>query len=85
MRLWLMDIRESKCLSKKVLAESVGISQAYYCYIENGERRPSVDTAKKIAKILDFDWTKFFEDDTGYKPRHIQLIIDEAIQWHDLM
>jgi len=29
--------------------------------IETGERRLSVEIAKKIAEILGFDWTKFFE------------------------
>jgi transcriptional regulator with XRE-family HTH domain len=31
--------------------------------IELGERRPSVEVAKKIAAVLFFDWTLFFEDD----------------------
>jgi putative transcriptional regulator len=31
--------------------------------IENGERIPSVGTAKKIAEILNFDWTLFFEEE----------------------
>ena len=29
---------------------------------ERNERRPSVETAKAIADVLGFDWTKFFED-----------------------
>ena len=43
-------------------ADIANISESYYCLIENGERNPHVETAKKIAKALDFDWQKFYED-----------------------
>jgi len=31
--------------------------------IVNGKANPSVDVAKRIADVLGFDWTLFFEDD----------------------
>ncbi len=34
-----------------------------YSKIERGEANPSVDVAKRIAAVLGFDWTRFFEDD----------------------
>lgn len=37
------------------------ISRQFYGMIENGDRRPSVEVAKSIAKVLDVDWTIFFE------------------------
>jgi transcriptional regulator with XRE-family HTH domain len=37
------------------------ISESMYSLIENGKRRPSVDVAKRIAAVLNFDWTLFFE------------------------
>lgn len=30
---------------------------------QNGKANPSVEVAKKIAAVLDFDWVKFFEDE----------------------
>ena len=33
--------------------------------IENGNANPSVKVAKKIAAVLGFDWTMFFEDDSN--------------------
>lgn len=63
MRSWLVAIREQKGMSQKSVAEKVEISQPSYCNIENGERSPSVATAKRIAVVLDFDWTRFFEDE----------------------
>ena len=62
MEKWLMAIRTKQKLTQKECAQKANIAQAYYCQIENGERTPSVDTAKSIAKVLGFKWTKFFED-----------------------
>lgn len=44
-----------------------GISRQYYGMIENGERRPSVATAKKISAFLKIDWTIFFEVESNEK------------------
>lgn len=63
MRKWLMVIRKQKGLSQKATAEAIKITQPSYCNIENGERRPSVETAKKIGNLLGFPWTRFFEDE----------------------
>ncbi len=64
MRNWLKNIRESKGYSTYKAAELSGISQSYYFAIESGERgNPlNVDVAKKIARALDFPWTKFYEE-----------------------
>jgi len=42
------------------VAQQCGIDEFAYCMIEHGKRTPSVKTAKKIAEVLGFDWTKFF-------------------------
>lgn len=60
---WLIAIRTAKELSQKYVSEQVGVAQASYCNIEKGKVSPSVPTAKKIAKVLGFDWTRFYEDD----------------------
>lgn len=61
-RNWLAAVREQKKLTHQKVADLAGIKRQYYGMIENGERTPSVSTAKKIAKILDFEWTLFFEE-----------------------
>lgn len=61
-REWLVSIREEKGLKQKFVSEAIGIAQASYCQIEKGITNPTVDNAKKIAKVLDFDWTRFYED-----------------------
>ena len=34
-----------------------------YSFIELGVRRPSVEVAKKIAAVMGFHWTRFYEDE----------------------
>ena len=63
MRDWLIAIRKEHGLSQKYVSERVNIAQPSYCTIEKGITRPAVETAKAIASVLDFDWTRFYEDD----------------------
>ncbi len=60
---WLKNIRENEKLTQADVAGRAGVSRAYYTNIENGERRPSVDVAKKLGAALDVSWTRFFEPD----------------------
>lgn len=53
--------REAKGIGQNALANETGVTQQYIWLIENGQRRPSVEVAKKIAEVLDFDWTEFFK------------------------
>lgn len=62
MKNWLIAIRKERGLSQVQVSEAVGISQPSYCNIENGERGVAVETAKKIANVLGFEWTRFYED-----------------------
>jgi putative transcriptional regulator len=62
MREWLKKRRLNKELTQKEIADLVGISRSTYAMIESGERNPSVSVAKRIAGVLKFDWTIFFDD-----------------------
>lgn len=62
MRTWLIDYRKKLCLSQADVAQSAEISQPSYCNIENGKINPSPKTAKRIANVLQFDWTEFFKE-----------------------
>ena len=61
---WLREKRIASNLSQKEVANRALISQQYYNFIENGKRHPPVETAKKIAEVLGFDWTQFYVDDS---------------------
>ncbi len=62
MRAWLVTYRKRYGFSQKALAKKVGISQPSYCTIESGKTNPSPKTAQKIASVLGFDWTVFFDE-----------------------
>lgn len=57
----LRNIRKQKGMTIKQLAASTDLSESYISLLENMERRPSVDAAKRIAEILEFPWFRFFE------------------------
>ena len=61
---WLKELRIQQGLTQEQLAAAVGgIVRTTYTNIENGERRPSVEVAKRIAEVLGFAWTRFFEEE----------------------
>lgn len=59
---WLIAIREKKGMSQKYVSEQVGVAQPSYCNIEKGKTDPAVSTAKAIACVLGFDWTRFYDE-----------------------
>ena len=56
----IKEKREQLGISQKELAEKVGISQSFLCDIEQGRSKPRIDTALKIAEVLDIKDIKFF-------------------------
>ena len=61
-RIWFKQTREDKGFTQEELAAKIGITRQHIGLIENGVVAPSVEVAKKIAAVLDFNWTKFFEE-----------------------
>lgn len=63
MRDWLLAIRKQINMTQAEVAEKAEIARTTYAMIETGERNASVDNAKRIAQVLGFDWTIFFENE----------------------
>lgn len=61
-RQWLIDLRIKKGIEQQQIAKEAGITVSHMYYIEQGQRNPRIDVAKKIADILNVSWTKFYED-----------------------
>ena len=61
-RIWFKRTREEKGLTQEKLAAKIGVTRQHIGLIENGVVAPSVEVAKKIAAVLDFNWTKFYEE-----------------------
>ena len=58
----IRNIRMEKGMTQQELADLVGLDRTTITKIENGAA-PSIDTAKKIAAVMGFDWTRFYEDE----------------------
>lgn len=54
MRTWLRGLREDAGFTMKDMGEKLGISESYYCAIENGERQKKMDMvlASGIAVVF---------------------------------
>ena len=61
-RLWLRNARLRKHLTSKQLADKIGISEAYYKQIENGERQVNMDRtlAIRISDALGISVAKIY-------------------------
>ena len=55
LREYLKRIREEKGLTQQYIAEKLGISQNYYCDIENGVRQKElkVNILTKLSQVMD--------------------------------
>lgn len=61
MRVWLKDARVAAKMTLKELSNATGVSFQALAYYEAGLRTPKPQTAKKIAAILGFYWTRFYD------------------------
>ncbi|MBD1223252.1 helix-turn-helix transcriptional regulator [Virgibacillus halodenitrificans] len=61
MRIWLKEMRDNRSLTQEEVAKLSGISRSHYTHIEQGNKTPSVEVAKRIARTLKFEWVIFFE------------------------
>jgi len=73
MRKWLIEKREQQNLTQEKGAKRSGIQRSYYSMIESGKRSPSPFVAMKIATVLSFDWTIFFNQQSN-KVTHGEVI-----------
>lgn len=48
----LKEARVAAGMSQADVAKAIGVSQPAYCYIENGDKMPSLPVAKQLSKIL---------------------------------
>lgn len=58
----LRKIREAAGMTQEQLASECDVVRQTISNIETGVSRPSIGTAKLIAKALGITWTDFFSD-----------------------
>lgn len=59
----LREFRKKSNLTQIQLANECGCERSTIGKIETGAINPSVKLAKKIAKVLNFDWTLLYEEE----------------------
>ena len=69
-------VRKELGLKQGEVAKEVGVAQATYCNIENGKSAPSVDSAKRIGRVLGIDWWLLFEDEAELTPDEERFLED---------
>ena len=57
----IKELRIAKGLTQEQLANECGVQRTTITMIENENNLPSVETAKKLGKVLGIDWKVFFE------------------------
>lgn len=64
----LRELRKERGLTQEAMAFALGYKdKSSYCLIENGKSRVTVDTAKKIASVLNLNSTQTQEIFFTYK------------------
>lgn len=58
----LKEVRKSKGFTQEELAAKCDVQRTTVTMIETGENLPSVQLAKKLAEVLEIDWTEFFNE-----------------------
>lgn len=57
----IVELRKTKGLTQHDLAKIIKKERSLISRIESGEIKPSVETAKAIAAVLNVNWTTFFD------------------------
>lgn len=69
MRNWLKNLRIEKKLTQKELGAKLGISESYYCAIENGERQKNMDMilVSGLSAALGVSMAKIVQMENDYR------------------
>jgi transcriptional regulator with XRE-family HTH domain len=83
LRIWFKKIRDDLNLTQAEIAKKVGVTRQFIGMIELGVASPHPDTAKIIAKSLNFkkygyDWTKFYSSNEQDDVKKDSQSISEA-------
>lgn len=68
MRDWLKKARTDRSLTMGEMADKLGISTSYYCYIEHDERQKKMDLSimRGLSDALNIPLTKVIRKETEY-------------------
>ena len=58
---FLKEARMEQKLYQRDVAQKIGVTQAYYAYIENGDRNVDLQVALELCKFLGLDLNDFIK------------------------
>lgn len=63
MREWLLNLRKKRGMTQLDVAKKLDISEAYFNYIENGERQKKMDIAlvSRLSTVFDIPLSEIIE------------------------
>ena len=69
MRTYLRQLRNDKHMTQVMAAGRAGIAQGFYCAIEQGKKKKSMDyeTMQKLAKAFDLQPADIFQMEAVYQ------------------
>lgn len=70
-------IRTIKNIKSNELAKTIGVSPVFLSYIENGTKKPSLETLEKICDALDISLKELFDDGSTLSPE-LKELLDHA-------
>ena len=65
MKIDLAAKRRERKLTQAELGDMIGIAQRTVAAYESGERRPSIEVAKRLGDALGFPWSALYEETDG--------------------
>ena len=67
MREWLRNLRIEKNMTQAEVGKRLGISESYYCLIENGDRQKNMDISilSKLSIIFDYPFENLAVMESG--------------------
>lgn len=67
MREWLLNLRKERGMTQLDVAKKLDISEAYFNYIENGERQKNMDIAlaSRLSVVLDIPLSEIIDFETS--------------------
>lgn len=57
----IRQLREARGMKQNELATTIGVSQQLLSMIECGNRRITIDVARKLAPVLGVNWYDFYD------------------------
>lgn len=80
MRKYLEKLRDNSEMTQQVVADAVGVSRQYYCFIEAGKRQADMNSSIicKLADVFGVTVAEFFDMEMAYQDERAAVLEKQA-------